>query len=127
MVGDSILRATDSVVISTGGRPVLADNSFSLPISAVEFISTGVPVRSKSSRVPNIFVALVAEDSPLLPTYSPDEPKNWNEKSDHCFYFIALIVTPLPFTVFEYFEQYPTCFTVGRAHHMGNNRIAFEL
>lgn len=54
MAGDSISGATDSVIKSTGIRPVVQDESFIQPISAVEFVATRVPVISESSRVPSI-------------------------------------------------------------------------
>lgn len=56
MLGSRISEVTDSFIISTSGRLVVLDSSFSRPISAFEFISTHVTVMSESNCPPNIFL-----------------------------------------------------------------------
>lgn len=77
MVGDSISGATDSVIISTGGLPVVSDGSFSQPVSAVavEFVPTRVPAMSVSSRSWNTFAAPAPWDNPLRPRCDRDVPE----------------------------------------------------
>lgn len=55
MVGQSISGPIDSVMISTSGRPVVADKSSSQPISNFHLAHTCVPVMYESSRAPNTF------------------------------------------------------------------------
>lgn len=45
-------------------------------------------------------------------------PRHPNEEFDQRRHRDAPVVTPSPFSVFEFLEQYPTCFDVGRSSCM---------
>lgn len=50
-----ILWATDSVIMSASGRPVVPGTSFSQLVSALKFIPTRVSLMSELSGATNIF------------------------------------------------------------------------
>lgn len=60
-------------------------------------------------------------DNPLCPTYDWDVQAHPNEEFSHCPHRDARVVTPPPFTVFEYVERHPTYFDVGRFHRVQND------
>lgn len=110
--GHSILRATDFVFIGASGRPVVQDSSFSLHISAIEFIPAHIPEMSESSRVSSIFPALGRLDNPVRPKYDLDVVIHPNKEVAHRPHGDALGATPPPFSGMEYLERYPTCLDV---------------
>lgn len=55
MAGNSISGRIDSVVISSGGRPVVSDRSLSQPVNTFELAPTCVPAVSESSSAPNTY------------------------------------------------------------------------
>lgn len=114
MAGHRLSGATNSITISTGERLILLDTSFSQPISAVDFISTRV-----SSDICVLSHSKYSSDSGYAGQFSvsdvrPGLPMPSNEDFYHRHYRNSLVVTPLLFTVLEYFEQYLTCFDAGR-------------
>lgn len=119
MVVDSISGAINSVVVSTGSRPVVTDACFIQSIFAVEFISTRAPVMSELSRVLNMFPIPAMQDNLFRPTYHWNVPTHPSEEFVHLRDHDSFVVTAPVVSEFEYFEQYLTSFDVGCFCHMG--------
>lgn len=99
-MGQNILRAINSVIISTSGRPVAPDTIFSLPVFAFDFTPTCFVVMVESSRAPNIFPAPVNAINLLRRNFDRDLPTPLNEEFDHRPLRDAPFVTPPPLSVF---------------------------
>lgn len=117
MAGDSISGATDFVIISTTGRHVVLNISFSEHFNALKFIPARLLVMTESSRVLNTFPNPVQRDSLLHLMFHQDVPIHLNEKFDHRRHVDAPVVTLPPFSVFEYLKRYTICFDVGCIYH----------
>lgn len=68
-----ISAGINSIIICTGGHPVVLEMSFSQPITAVQFISSSVSVRSESNRAQNISFRCVDKEMDLTFVRSHEE------------------------------------------------------
>lgn len=94
---------------------------FSHRISVVEFIPTRAPAMSESIRTLHISPYPVAWTNPLGLARHKGAPMPPNEDFYHRRHCDAPVVTPLPYSVFEYLERYPACFDAGRFRWMWND------
>lgn len=126
MAGHNTLEATDSVILSTGGRPVLKDRSCCQFISAVKSILTRFPGMSESSCAPNNFLVPAAWKTPLRPTCDGDVPMHSNKQLNSRCHRDARVVTPLPLHVVEYLKWETTRFVVGRFCRMRPDGVELQ-
>lgn len=84
-----------------------------------------VPVMSEASRPPNNFQNLAQKNIPSRLSYNIDVLTHPNGQFDHHHHRDDPVVSPLPFSVFEYLEWHPRGFHVGGFSRMQTN--GYEL
>lgn len=127
MAFDSISGATEFFILSTSGHPVVHGRRFGQPLSEAEFISGGGSLMSKSRQIPNIFPVPAKQKHPVRPTYDRHVPPHPIEQFNHHCHLDGSVVTPSPFSVLEYLEQYATCFGTGRFCQMQTDGIELQM
>lgn len=108
----NISSLSESVVASTGGRPVVPDTTLGQYVECVGPSVKRSHVMFNSSRALNIFLIPITHSNPLRPSYNRDVPRHQNEEFDHHWLWDATVASPPPLTVFEYFDRYQIYFDV---------------
>lgn len=66
-------------------------------------------------------------NNPLCLSYDRDVPTHPNEEFDRRRFHDEHVVTPLPFSMFEFLERYPTSYDAGRLRRLWTDGAEFQV